>query len=154
MGCFVLLLEFLGFSKAEFWARFVVMVMIGLSMFVMIIVTAQVPSLLFYGIQARVPIGLVGILTCPWLHGNWEHFWSNFPFVVGFSVLILFKEPLVDFFVIWGSSQLVSGIGVWVLGPTTPAVINNQVVVIVTVGASGVVMGLFGALVVRLVFQR
>lgn len=100
---------------------------------------------------ARTPIGLIGIVTAPFLHASWEHFFSNVPFVIMFSLGILLREPLVDFVLIWGFAQLLSGLGVWVTGPATPALVDGKMVVIVTVGASGVVMGLFGGIVIRFV---
>ncbi|WP_250214127.1 rhomboid family intramembrane serine protease [Acrocarpospora catenulata] len=96
-----------------------------------------------YGIVARDPDGLVGILAAPFLHAGFGHLIANsLPLLIlGFLAAI---RGLGKFF---GASLiivLVSGIGVWLIAPPNT----------VTIGASGLVFGYFGYVVARGLFDR
>ncbi|WP_236538929.1 rhomboid family intramembrane serine protease [Spiractinospora alimapuensis] len=96
-----------------------------------------------HGIYPRATDGLTGILTAPFLHGDFAHLMAN-------SVPLLVLGALVAFSGLGrflGASLiiiLVSGAGVWLLGPTA----------VPTVGASGLVFGYFGYLVLRGLVER
>lgn len=95
-----------------------------------------------YGIIPRNPIGLRGILFAPFLHGSFIHLLGNtFPFLV-LGWLIMLRETR-DFFVVSGVSALVSGAGTWLFG--SPGV---------HIGASGVIFGYLGYLLLRGYFER
>jgi membrane associated rhomboid family serine protease len=99
-------------------------------------------SLDIYGIIPRNPIGLRGILFAPFLHGSFIHLLGNtFPFLV-LGWLIMLRETR-DFFVVSAVSALVSGAGTWLFG--SPGV---------HIGASGVVFGYLGYLLLRGYFER
>ncbi|WP_235830602.1 rhomboid family intramembrane serine protease [Arthrobacter cheniae] len=93
------------------------------------------------GIAPRRVDGLDGVVFAPLLHGGVEHLASNsFPLLVlGF---LAFLEGARRFAVALGSSWLASGVGTWVFGGG------------LTIGASGVVFGLFTYLVTRGFYNR
>lgn len=96
-----------------------------------------------YGIRPRRSTGLWGILFAPLLHGNWRHLATNtVPFVV-LSWLTLLRG-LGDFWIVTIAVWLASGLGVWLLGSPR----SNHI------GASGLVFGYFGFLLLRGYFER
>ncbi len=96
-----------------------------------------------YGIRPRSADGLDGIVLSPFLHGGLAHLANNsVPFVV-FGLLV-FLGGLRKFAVTTVLSALISGLGVWLVGaPNT-----------VHIGASGVVFGYLGYLLLRGYFSR
>lgn len=95
------------------------------------------------GIQPRNPNWLWGILLAPFLHGGFAHLMANTPpfLVLGWLVML---RRLRDFFVVALTAMLVGGAGVWVLG--APGSVH--------IGASGVVFGFLGYLLLRGYFER
>lgn len=95
-----------------------------------------------YGILPRHLIGLRGILFAPFLHGNFAHLIANtIPFLtLGWFVML---QETSDFFVVTAITMLVSGLGVWLLG--SPGL---------HIGASGVIFGYLGFLLLRGYFER
>ena len=93
------------------------------------------------GIAPRRADGLDGVLFAPLLHGGVEHLASNsFPLLVlGF---VAFLEGARRFTVALGISWLASGLGTWTFGGG------------LTIGASGVVFGLFTYLITRGFYNR
>lgn len=95
------------------------------------------------GIKPRSVPGLWGILFAPFLHGDFAHLISNtIPFVT-LSWLIMLRGT-EDWFAVSAIAALVSGIGTWLFGAPTS----------VHIGASGVVFGYFGFLLLRGYFER
>jgi membrane associated rhomboid family serine protease len=95
-----------------------------------------------YGIIPRTQIGLRGILFAPFLHGGLGHLISNtIPFLV-LGWLVMLRETR-DFFVVTVVCALASGVGTWIFG--SPGV---------HIGASGVVFGYLGYLLLRGYFER
>lgn len=93
------------------------------------------------GIAPRSFEGLDGVLFAPLLHSGFAHLLSNtMPLMVlGF---LAFLEGARRFAVAVASSWLMSGVGVWIFGGG------------LTIGASGVVFGLFSYLIVRGFYNR
>jgi membrane associated rhomboid family serine protease len=95
-----------------------------------------------YGIIPRNLIGLRGILFAPFLHGSFAHLIGNtIPFLI-LGWLIMLRETS-DFFWVTIISGLVSGVGTWLFG--SPGV---------HIGASGVIFGYLGYLLLRGFFER
>jgi len=94
-----------------------------------------------FGVEAWDPPGLIGLVTSPFLHSGWGHIIANsVPFAI-LGVLIAF-EGTRRYWIVTGITAASSGIFAWVINsPGT-----------VTVGASGVVFGYFGYLMVRAFF--
>jgi membrane associated rhomboid family serine protease len=91
-----------------------------------------------FGIRSWDPVGLAGILFAPLLHASWAHLIANSgPFLV--LGLLVAAEGARRFWAVTGIVAVVGGLGTWVVNaPGT-----------LTVGASGLVFGYFGYLVVR-----
>lgn len=99
-------------------------------------------ALNIYGILPRQIIGLRGILFAPFLHGGLGHLIANtLPFLIlGWFVML---RETSDFFVVTGITMLVSGLGVWLFG--SPGL---------HIGASGIIFGYLGFLLLRGYFER
>lgn len=100
-------------------------------------------GLVQFGIESRDLSGLVGVLAAPLIHASWGHLLSNLVPLLVFGVLLMVggaKQFVAVTVLVW----LISGIGVWLVGPSNT----------VTVGASGLVFGWLAYLVARGVFTR
>ena len=96
-----------------------------------------------YGIFPRQAIGLRGILLMPFLHGDLPHLMANtLPFLV-LGWLVMVRE-IGEFFAVSAIATVVSGLGIWLFGATNS----------VHVGASGVIFGYLGFLLLRGFFER
>jgi membrane associated rhomboid family serine protease len=96
-----------------------------------------------YGIEPREREGLRGIVLAPLLHGGLGHLAANtVPFLV-LGALVLLRTLRV-FAVVTAVVVLVGGVGVWLVGDEGS----------VHVGASGVVFGYLGFLLLRGVLER
>ena len=96
-----------------------------------------------FGSYPREVIGLTGIFTSPFLHGNFNHFVSNIgPFMIlgGFVVW----KGISHFIKISFAIMVATGTMVWTFGPSGTIVI----------GASGVIFGYLGYLIGRAFFER
>ncbi len=95
------------------------------------------------GIVSRNLDGLWGIVWAPYLHAGWPHLLANtVPFLV-FGFLAM-AGGIRQWFAVTALIWLVSGFGVWLLGPPDTY----------TVGASGVIFGWLVFLLARGFFAR
>lgn len=96
-----------------------------------------------YGIAAREPDGLGGIAAAPFLHFGFGHLASNSVplLVLGFVTAL---SGIRRFLAVSALIIVADGIGVWLLSPSHS----------ITIGASGLIFGLFGYLVVRGFVER
>ena len=96
-----------------------------------------------FGVWPRRPVGLLGILFMPFLHGGVAHVAANtMPFIV-LGWLVLVRRTL-DFVVVTIATSLVTGAGLWLFGSSRS----------VYIGASGLIFGYFGFLLLRGYFER
>ena len=96
-----------------------------------------------YGIVSRQVSGLDGIIWAPLLHGGWAHLLANtIPFLVlGFLVM---AGGIRQFVLVTALIWIVSGLGVWLVGPSDTS----------TIGMSGVIFGWLVFLLARGIFAR
>lgn len=90
-----------------------------------------------FGLRPRSMDGILDILTFPLLHASLAHLMSNTLPLIIFGFIVFLSGRRV-FITALAASWLASGIVVWLIGGTS-----------VTVGASGLVFGLFAFLLVR-----
>jgi len=95
------------------------------------------------GVQPRTLVGLRNVFFSPFLHAGFGHLFTNmFPFLIlGAFVLV---RSLRDFILVSIIAALFSGLGIWLLGSGDS----------VHLGASGVVFGYLGYLLLRGYFER
>ena len=96
-----------------------------------------------WGIAPRKLSGLPGVLFAPWLHGNWGHLISNtFSFVgLGFVMVVAEGNRFLRTTLIL---LLVTGVGTWLIGRGDS----------LHIGASGLIYGYFGYLLMRAWTER
>ena len=120
----------LGASVTALWVSFGVNLLLG-------------GALLRFGIVPRTTGGLVGILAAPFLHANLAHLVANtIPFLL-FGWLVMLRDRR-HFGVVTLMAVLGSGLLSWTLG--APGSIH--------IGASGVVFGYFGFLLLAGFYAR
>ena len=96
-----------------------------------------------YGIQSWALDGLDGVVLSPGLHTGWPHLLANtVPFVI-LGVLVAL-DGIGRFWAVTAIIAVIGGLGTWVFNPPGT----------VTVGASGLVFGYFGYLLVRAFVAR
>lgn len=96
-----------------------------------------------WGIIPRRVIGLRGILFAPLLHGSFSHVAANsIPFIVlGWLVML---RRTHEFFVVTAVVAFIAGLGTWLFGSSNS----------IHIGASGIIFGYFGFLVLLGYFER
>lgn len=95
-------------------------------------------SLVAYGIEPRDLTGLGGIIFSPFIHGSFQHLFSN---IFAFAVMggLIIWDSIERFFKVSLFIMINSGLLVWGFGPEH----------VLIVGASGVIFGYFGYLLSR-----
>lgn len=96
-----------------------------------------------YGIWPRSLIGLRGILFAPLLHGNFEHLIANTIPLITLGWFVMLRETS-DFIWVTAIAGLVGGLGTWLTGAPNS----------VHIGASGLIFGYLGFLLLRGYFER
>jgi membrane associated rhomboid family serine protease len=97
-----------------------------------------------YGIKPRTVNGLFGIFYAPFLHGGFGHLMANTMPILILGGLIIVSRGLKEFFVVTGMVMMIGGLGTWLIGPSLS----------VHIGASGLVFGYFGFLLLMAYFER
>jgi membrane associated rhomboid family serine protease len=120
----------LGGGVAALWGTFAANLVLG-------------GALLNYGVVPRSIDGLWGILAAPFLHANLAHLLSNtVPFLIlGWLIMIRNRRHLLP---VTLAAIIGSGLMAWLLGPTGS----------VHIGASGVVFGYLGFLMLAGLYAR
>ncbi|MEO1400801.1 MAG: rhomboid family intramembrane serine protease [Cyanobacteria bacterium J06635_1] len=96
-----------------------------------------------YGIVPRQLMGLRGIAFAPFLHGNFEHLMANTLPLVTLSWLVMVRE-ISDWVWVTLLAALSAGLGTWLVGAEGS----------VHIGASGLIFGYVGFLLMRGYFER
>lgn len=94
------------------------------------------------GIVPRTTSHLAGILTAPLIHANWSHLIANTVPLLILGALVL-VSGVGEFIAVTITCALVGGLGTWLFGSTAHHI-----------GASGLVFGYAGYLLVRPAFDR
>ncbi|MGA8114958.1 MAG: rhomboid family intramembrane serine protease [Actinocatenispora sp.] len=95
------------------------------------------------GIQPHALSGIDGIFLAPFLHANFMHVLSNSVPLLLLGTFVLAGQ-VKRFFLITAFIAVLSGLTVWVFSPTNT----------LTVGASGVIFGYLGYLLLRGIVER
>ncbi|MFN8124971.1 MAG: rhomboid family intramembrane serine protease [Candidatus Nanopelagicales bacterium] len=97
----------------------------------------------YWGIRSRDPEGLLGIPMAPFLHGGFEHLMANtLPFLI-LGTLVAWRAG-GKFWSVAIIIIVLGGAGVWLFGPGN----------VITIGASGLVFGFLGYLLVLGILTR
>ncbi|MBK7895768.1 MAG: rhomboid family intramembrane serine protease [Candidatus Promineifilaceae bacterium] len=97
-----------------------------------------------FGVRPRTLNGLWGILWAPFLHGGFRHLLANtWPLLILGSIVMISRR-LRDFFFISFVIVVIGGLGAWLIGPRFS----------VHLGASGLIFGYFGFLLLSAYFER
>ena len=118
-------------------------VLVGLMWLSEIVDTALHGRLDQYGIVAREPDGLFGILTAPFLHLGFGHLISNTLPLVTLGALIAISGAM-RLFSVTAIVTTIGGLGTWLVSPPHT----------ITIGASGLVFGYAAYLIARGIFNR
>jgi membrane associated rhomboid family serine protease len=97
-----------------------------------------------WGIRPRTLSGLWGILTAPFLHGDFAHLIANTPPLVVLALLLLVLRGVGAFLGLTAAVAVGSGLGVWLTGAAS----SNHI------GASGVIFGWLGFLLLAGLVER
>jgi len=110
---------------------------IGLFWLVQVVNVLAGGRLRVLGIYPRHPIGLIGVVCSPFLHGDWNHLIVNSLMLVVLASLLLVSGATV-FWTVTGIIIIVSGLAVWFAGRES-----------LHIGASSSVMGYWGFLLIQ-----
>ena len=97
-----------------------------------------------YGIHPRTVRGLYGIFAAPFLHGGPGHVMANTMPILVLGILIMMTRGVKDFLAATAVIIVIGGFGTWLTGATGS----------VHIGASGLVFGYFGFLLLITWFER
>ena len=117
--------------------------LVGLMWLSEIVDTALHGRLDQYGIIARDPQGLVGIITAPFLHFGFGHLISNTLPLVTLGLIIAVSGAR-RLFAVTAMVVVIGGFGTWLVSPPNT----------ITIGASGLVFGYAAYLITRGLFNR
>jgi membrane associated rhomboid family serine protease len=119
----------------------ITLIMIGLLYAIQVLNTLLNGALNILGIHPRKLIGLPGIILAPFLHGNFEHlFFNTIPLFILLNVLLIY--PMNEFVIILVSITVIGGALTWLFGRNA-----------IHIGASGLIMGLWGFFLVGAIFH-
>jgi membrane associated rhomboid family serine protease len=139
----------MGFKKLLFYLVVAGLPIIAMfaCMFASIIVYGDASELAtrrgIHPLESSTNTWLAVFFAWPFLHFGWPHLLGNAPFAFALGFFICLRG-VVDFIVVFCLSTWVGGLGVFLLGGPNS----------VHAGASGVIMGCFAALVLRVIFER
>lgn len=121
------------------FSRFLAPVLLVALMWIVQFADAVLPgSFTGFGVRSWDLQGLVGIVLGPLLHANWAHLIANTPPLLVLGCLVA-VEGARRFWTVTAFSAVIGGLGTWLFNP--PGTL--------TVGASVLVFGYFGYVVLR-----
>lgn len=97
----------------------------------------------YWGIESRSLDGLPGVVLAPFLHADFGHLMSNTVPLLFLGLLVAWRAGRATVQIL-AFITVVSGLAVWLLAPDN----------VITIGASGVVFGLMGYLLVAGIITR
>ncbi len=101
-------------------------------------------SLVGFGLIPRSSEGLYGIICSPFIHGSWQHLFSNaVPFLFLTFLLLFFSSSHARSYLNFIGIYLLSGIVLWFIGNSA-----------IHIGASGVIYGLASFLVLNGILSK
>lgn len=106
------------------------------------LITAVFTDLRQYGIIPRETVGIAGIFTAPFLHGDIYHLIANTTSLFIFGCILALIEPAL-FFSILVNIMIIGGFATWLFAREA----NH-------IGASGVIFGVFGYIVAVGFFRK
>jgi len=122
-------------KKKVFFALQLSLLFVSLMLLTKVIEWLFETSFVTLGVYPQTGQGLFGIITSPFIHGDWKHLWSNIPpmFVLGSLFVYFHRRNFKEVFVLlW----VVSGLWLWFFGRQT-----------YHVGASGLIYALAAYLI-------
>ena len=130
--------------KMTFFGSLKMVLIIILILWGILVLCTFLPFLRELGIRPRSLIGLVGIITSPFLHANLAHLIANSISFIVLGTMLLITEGMQRFWLLFVSLMLWGGLGTWLIGRGG----TNHI------GASGVIYGIMGYLFFKGVFRR
>ena len=112
------------------------------SLWILHLIVMFLPFIQGYGIVPRSAVGLIGIIAAPFLHGDLNHLMANTGGLIIFGVILSILEG-ENFFPLVIKIVLIGGALTWLMARNA----NH-------IGASGLVFGLFGYLLLKGLFTR
>lgn len=97
-----------------------------------------------FGVHPRSIVGLWGILWAPFLHRGFQHLLANTGPLLILGSIIMISRSVRDFLITSMIVVMVGGLGTWLIGPADS----------VHLGASGLIFGYFGFLLLSAYFER
>jgi membrane associated rhomboid family serine protease len=120
------------------WTYRALLIPLALMWAIQIVNTLTGSRLNAFGVHPRTLQGLVGILFAPLLHAGFAHLIANtVPWLAAGGLIVM--TSVSEFAGVTAVTWITSGLGAWLLGA------DNSV----HIGASGIVFGFFGYLLVR-----
>ena len=114
--------------KNKFWIPIVFAILMWVIFILQVILKLDLSGL---GIHPRDTSSLIGIITAPLIHGNWEHLLSNTLPLIILGLLLFFSYPKIAL-KIWILNYCITDVLVWIFARTNAY----------HIGASGIIYGL------------
>lgn len=131
-------LDQLNTAIAQLHDTFPILIYIlGFTWFIHLVNTVTNNSLMIFGIIPRHPLGLLGIICSPFLHGSFNHLFNNSIFFLGIGGIIMSQGlnvfVLSSFFI-----MILSGSLIWIFGRSA-----------CHIGASALIIGYWSCILIK-----
>jgi membrane associated rhomboid family serine protease len=138
------------YPKTDLWSQLQIPLTVMGGFILLLWVIEIVDQLIFsggldsFGVRPRTIIGLWGILWAPLLHGGFPHLFANTGPILILGSIVMLSRTLRVFFKVTFIVIIIGGLGTWFIAPTGQ----------VHLGASGLIFGYFGFLLLSAYFER